>query len=467
MQNFPPRQSVYSPIGPFDVEKLMVHLSGQADFMVLRSAQATSEYGAWTYLCFDAFATFHCKNADFFWCNERIAPCDPFVFLQQRFDEYALVKNPQLPAFQGGGVGYIAYEALQYVENLPLGKDGIGLPDMVINFYNTVIAIHEETQCGYIIACGFPEKNEVLRLDAARKSIEKVRALLEGEACRLSKGMHRSDKPVSNFDLIAYCGAVNRVKDYIRQGDLFQANITQQFQANLPNDFHPLSLYLQLMQHNPSPFSAFLALPNKAWIISASPERFVKLDDRFVETCPIKGTRKRSSDAQEDSALARALQQDEKDRSENIMIVDLMRNDLSRVCQKGSIEVPELCALKSYATVHHLVSNVRGQLKEHFDAWDVLKATFPPGSVTGAPKMRAIEIIQEIEQQARGPYCGCLGYWSFTKDMDTAVTIRTYFVNQNQIFFSAGGAVVLDSCAQSEYQESLQKAKALLEVLSL
>jgi para-aminobenzoate synthetase component 1 len=209
-----------------------------------------------------------------------------------------------------------------------------------------------------------------------------------------------------------------------------------------------------------------MVLPQNGYVISASPERFIRLNDQEVTTCPIKGTRKRSNDPAADLQLALALKHSEKDLAEHIMIVDLMRNDLSKVCQPHSVHVEELTALKSFTMVHHLVSNIKGTLKNNHNAFDLLKATFPPGSVTGAPKIRAMEIISELEKQTRGPYCGCLAYISFTGDMDSSVMIRSYFLNDNHLFFSTGGAVVMDSNPDEEYQETLLKAEALINGLS-
>lgn len=253
---------------------------------------------------------------------------------------------------------------------------------------------------------------------------------------------------------------MQKVRDYILAGDIFQANISQRF--SLPKNISSFDLYSQLRKVNPAPFSAYLNF-NEIVIASASPERFLKLENNHVETRPIKGTRRRGKNPQEDKELAKELLQSKKDHAENTMIVDLMRNDLSRVCENHSIQVPQHCGLESYATVHHLVSVVQGKLKPDTTAIDLLKATFPGGSVTGAPKIRAMEIIAEIEPTQRGPYCGAIGYIGFNGNMDTSITIRTYCIRDDIITFQTGGAVVLDSEPEKEYEETFTKANALIK----
>ena len=268
----------------------------------------------------------------------------------------------------------------------------------------------------------------------------------------------------SCFTPDAYRAAVKRVIDYIFAGDIFQANLTQRFLADLPKDHEPAALYLSLRERNPAPFAAYVGAGDTS-VLSTSPERFLKLTDGAVETRPIKGTRRRAENEEADAAIREELLASEKDRAENIMIVDLLRNDLSRVCRPGSVEVKEYCALKSYETVHHLVSTVTGTLEEGRDAIDLLKAAFPGGSITGAPKIRAMEIIAELEPVTRGPYCGAIGYIGFDGAMDTNIVIRTMVIREGKAAVQAGGGIVADSNPDAEYQESLDKASALLGAL--
>jgi len=268
----------------------------------------------------------------------------------------------------------------------------------------------------------------------------------------------------SSFAHAAYLDAVNRVREYIYAGDIFQANLSQRFEA--PFAQSPWELYRRLRTRNTAPFAAFLDLPECA-VLSASPERFMRVDaSRRVETRPIKGTRPRGIGPEHDAALGRALTESPKDRAENLMIVDLIRNDLSRVCEPGTVRVRELFALEHYATVHHLVSTVVGELSPGLDALDLMKAAFPGGSITGAPKLRAMEIIAELEPSARSVYCGAIGYLSATGELDTNIAIRTAIVRDGRVYFNAGGGIVADSTAEQEYRETLDKAQGIIDALS-
>ena len=346
----------------------------------------------------------------------------------------------------------------------------MSLPDIVLNFYNSVIIIDERANQHWIVTTGAPEKTKSAWLKRAEATLASIRNVIhQAPSSFQTKPLpHRFVASLqSNLTKGRYIEAVLKMKAAILNGDIFQANLSQQFRARLLEGISPLDLYFKLMSVNPAPFSAFITIPNYGAIISASPERFIKLTHRRVETCPIKGTRRRVQDEALDQQLADELQNSEKDRAENTMIVDLMRNDLSKVCEPHSVHVEALCALKSFETVHHLVSHITGRLKADRNALDLLKATFPPGSITGAPKIRAMEIITELEQQARGPYCGSIGYLSFTGDMDLSVVIRTYFTHHDEVFFNAGGAIVLDSSPEDEYAESMLKAQALIEALGI
>jgi para-aminobenzoate synthetase component 1 len=258
---------------------------------------------------------------------------------------------------------------------------------------------------------------------------------------------------------------VQRVRDYIFAGDIFQANLSQRFEAPLRES--PWSFYTRLRRRNAAPFAAFLETP-EASVISASPERFLRVDRLgFVETRPIKGTRPRGVGPEHDAALGQALAESAKDRAENLMIVDLMRNDLSRVCAPRTVRVSELFSLERYATVHHLVSTVVGQLEPEHDALHLLRAAFPGGSITGAPKLRAMEIIAELEPSQRSVYCGSIGYWSVTGELDSSIAIRTAVARDGRVYFSAGGGIVADSDPEQEYRETIDKARALIDALAV
>lgn len=456
---------LYEAIPIQDTNELIELFQFKNDLMVLNSATEQTEYGQCSFVCFDAFACFLSKGNEHYWNHHRIDITNPFDFINERLQDYRTQTIKHLPALQGGAVGYFGYEANHYLETLPHVVDTIQLPDIYLNFYSTVIAINKASNQSWIIATGLPETDEKKRVQAAQHRINTIKAILFKFAPYSPPIIQHNNPIISNFTETTYIEAVNATKQAILNGDIFQANISQQLSTALSDSINPLDLYYRLMKTTPAPFSAFLRIHNHGFIISASPERFIKKTNQYLETCPIKGTRKRSNDIHEDQQLAEELLSSEKDVAENVMIVDLMRNDLSKVCQKNSVTVEELCTLKSFSTVHHLVSKITGRLKDNLEAIDVIKASFPPGSITGAPKIRAMELISEIEQQTRGPYCGILGYFSFTGDMDTSVIIRTYFINNNQLFFSAGGAIVLDSDPKEEYEESLTKAHALMKAL--
>jgi para-aminobenzoate synthetase component 1 len=269
----------------------------------------------------------------------------------------------------------------------------------------------------------------------------------------------------SSFTHRGYLDAVARVREYIVAGDIFQANLSQRFEAPLPDS--PWAFYRRLRTRNAAPFAAYLDFP-EATVLSASPERFLRVDAAgCVETRPIKGTRPRGHGPEHDAALGQALVESAKDRAENLMIVDLMRNDLSRVCAPGTVRVPELFALERYATVHHLVSTVVGELTPGADALTLLRAAFPGGSITGAPKVRAMEIIAELEPSQRGVYCGAVGYCSVTGELDTSIAIRTAVALDDHVYFSAGGGIVADSDPEQEYRETLDKARGVIGALEV
>jgi para-aminobenzoate synthetase component I len=390
-----------------------------------------------------------------------------------------------VPPFQGGLAGYIGYDWGAVLERLPRTRyDDLSISDVMLGLYDWVIAWDHRIGTAWLISTGMPETGSA-RERRARERMDLVRERLGGRwdsgAARLRgrKGIEGPAAPSypmagvdgaeeiglrSTFTHQGYLDAVSRVRDYIVAGDIFQANLSQRFQSRLSEA--PFELYRRLRRHNPAPFAAYLDLGDLA-VLSASPERFLRLDQerRLIETRPIKGTRPRGLGPMHDAALGRALAESEKDRAENVMIVDLLRNDLSRVCRPGSVRVPELFALEHHPTVHHLVSTVVGELEPGADAFDLIRAAFPGGSITGAPKVRAMEIIAELEPTQRGVYCGSIGYLGATGAMDTSIVIRTYLLLRGQVYFQAGGGIVADSDPELEYRETLDKARGLIETL--
>ena len=389
-----------------------------------------------------------------------------------------------LPPFQGGLAGYIGYDWGATLERLPAPRyDDLAISDLVLGLYDWVIAWDHRIGTAWLISTGLPETGAA-RERRARERMELARERLGRRAGRPAAsriwpvsqgGLEAPSYPVegidgarkiglrSTFTHRGYLDAVARVREYIIAGDIFQANLSQRFQSALTEP--SFELYRRLRKRNPAPFAAYLAFDDLT-VLSASPERFLRLDEnRLIETRPIKGTRPRGLGPMHDAALGRALAESAKDRAENVMIVDLLRNDLSRVCRAGTVRVPELFALEQHPTVHHLVSTVLGELAPGAAAVDLIRAAFPGGSITGAPKVRAMEIIAELEPTQRGVYCGSIGYISATGAMDTSIVIRTYVALRGQVYFQAGGGIVADSDVELEYRETLDKARALIETL--
>ncbi|HEY5638929.1 MAG TPA: aminodeoxychorismate synthase component I [Dehalococcoidia bacterium] len=337
----------------------------------------------------------------------------------------------------GGAAGYLAYDLKRHVERLPdTATNDLGLPECHLAFYERVD-----------------------RFDPRPLSVE------AGSAPRHSPLADAATPPASNFTRGGYEGAVSQALDYITAGDIYQVNLSQRFSVPLASD--SFDAYLRLRRDNPAPFAAFLRLP-EADVLSASPERFLKLDalSRRIETRPIKGTRPRGRTPAEDAALAAELLTSEKDRAENVMIVDLERNDLGRVAEIGSVRVTDLAALETFPGVFHLTSQVTARLREDRDAVDLLLAAFPGGSITGAPKIRAMEIIDELEPTARGVYTGAIGYFGFDGSLDLNIAIRTAVVRHGVAHFQAGGGIVADSLPALEYEETLHKASAIGRALA-
>lgn len=430
----------------------------------LDSAMLLPQLGRYSFIAIDPFLTIKNKNSKT-WVNEVLVDsANPFILLKEYLSLYKMENLAHLPPFQGGAAGFFGYELFQHLEKITLQTiDDMDFPDMVIGFYDLIIAFDELLKKAWIISSGLPLQDIKARRLKAKKRASWLKKHIENNKNSSEEVKYSNTEKreiISNFTPSGYLNAVEKVREYILDGDIFEANISQRFSVELASTIPAYALYINLRKINPAPFSAYLNLDDTI-IASASPERFLKLTGNKVETRPIKGTRKRSTDPIQDQFLAEELFNSEKDKAENVMIVDLMRNDLSTVCIDGSIHVPQLCTVETYPAVHHLVSVVEGELMSCYDAIDLLKATFPGGSVTGAPKIRAMEIIAELEPNCRGPYCGSIGYIGFNGDIDTSIIIRTFCIKNNTLIFQAGGAVVLDSDPTDEYEETLSKAAAL------
>ncbi len=360
--------------------------------------------------------------------------------------------------FCGGAIGYFAYDLGRRLERLPIrATHDIHLPDMAVALYDWAVVVDHVLQRAWLVSGCRDERT----LDEWDRIVEQVQSPAPG----LPPALFRVTSPVqSNLDRQRYAEAFQRIKRYIHEGDCYQVNLAQRFSANCEGN--AWAAYRELQRVNPAPFSAYMHVP-EGYILSSSPERFLKVRANIAETRPIKGTRRRSVYLTQDWSFREELKQSIKDRAENLMIVDLLRNDLGKTCEIGSIDVPELFSVESYATVHHLVSAVTGRLPANRHALDLLAGCFPGGSITGAPKLRAMEIIEELEPHRRSVYCGAIGYVGYDGAMDTNIAIRTLVLHNNRMHCWAGGGIVVDSTEESEYQESMDKAAAMLRLFAL
>jgi para-aminobenzoate synthetase component I len=422
------------------------------------SAAESGGQGRYSYIATDPFKVLGAEFAN---------SINPFELLSQELAQYNLPRHPNLPPFQTGAAGILGYEMGRHLEKLPTPKPlGQGFPEMVVGLYDTVAAFDNQARKAWVLAS-----------DVANEMPASTRELAETRAQKMAARISAS-KTLDELNIDS-CGHWNvetsreeyekllsRVIDYIHAGDIFQANLTQRLTGIIPDSLDKFMLYRRLRALNPAPFAAYLSCGKDEAVLSASPELFLSLDEAGnITTRPIKGTRPRGATESEDAVLKGVLQNSEKDRAENLMIVDLLRNDLSRVCEIGSVRVGHLYHLETFATVHHLVSEISGRLRPDLGPIDLLQATFPGGSITGAPKIRAMEIIHELESAHRGPYCGSIVRIGFDGSMDSNIVIRTLTVKGKSVVAQAGGGIVADSSPGAEYEESLTKIFPLLQAL--
>jgi len=384
----------------------------------------------------------------------RLSPQDPFALLRDHLGEPE-PPRPDLP-FCGGAIGWFAYDLGRRIERLPtLAENAEQIPDMAIGIYDWALVVDHLARKAQLVGLG--------RDPRTRERWDALVCLFRNPRPAPTRSRFRVlDSPRSNMTWDEYGQAFDRIKSYLLEGDCYQVNLAQRFSAAVAGD--PFTGYRMLRRLNPAPFSAYLQTPF-AQVLSSSPERFLTVRDGQIETRPVKGTRPRGATPAVDSALQRELAGSTKDRAENLMIVDLLRNDLGRVCRPGSVQVPDLFTVESYVTVHHLVSTITGRLSPGQDAISLLRACFPGGSITGVPKIRAMEIIEELEPHRRGVYSGAIGYLGFDGAMDTNIAIRTLVRSRGTIRFWAGGGIVHDSQVEQEYRETFDKTAALLWLL--
>jgi para-aminobenzoate synthetase component 1 len=473
--------------------------------LFLDSATPVTRLGRYSFLTADPVAIVQSKGArtevrslgNGVRNGARIVAGDALAHVGALLGPYRRAPLEGLPPFQGGAAGYLAYDWGRVLERIPENRhDDLGLPDAVFGIYDWVIAWDHRASRAWLISTGIPDGEDAARARRADHRAAEILRILNvdrgADVVTSASGEPDKARPTilgagtdvapsyaveggwwdrrldvrSSFTHEGYLDAVARVREYILAGDIFQTNLSQRFEAPLTES--PWQLYRRMRIRNAAPFAAFFDTPEVS-VVSASPERFLRVDERgHVETRPIKGTMPRGFGPEHDGLLGQALSESAKDRAENLMIVDLMRNDLSRVCSAGTVRVPELFTLEHYATVHHLVSTVVGELAPGRDALDLLRAAFPGGSITGAPKVRAMEIIAELEPSQRSVYCGSIGYCSVTGALDTSIAIRTVIApaGRGRVYFSAGGGIVADSDPEQEYRETLHKARGMIDVLA-
>jgi para-aminobenzoate synthetase component 1 len=460
---------------PWDVARKLAHLP---HLLFLDSAERHPERGRYSYVTADPVARLI-----------RSAPTSPNVFFDDRFDCVALRRpdGPELPPFLGGWAGLFGYGLGRNCDRQPRPRvNEFAFPDVAVGVYDWVISFDHNAGRAWLVSTGIQPEDyrheDAVRDRAARaeQQLRLVRDLLDNgpqpwhEDPMWLAPLTTADLPgqhplpgfpgvTSTFTPDGYRAAVRRAVEYIHAGDCFQVNLSQRLLAPLTE--HPLDLYGRLRERSPAPFACYFDAGDFQ-VVSSSPERFLQVNNGEVVTKPIKGTRPRGRTPDEDAALVRELLASPKDRAENVMIVDLLRNDLGRVCEYGSVTVPKVCEVETYRFVHHLVSEVRGKLRPGLTPFDLLKAAFPGGSVTGAPKVRAMEVIAELEPTARGPYCGSVGFIGFDGAMDTNILIRTFTAGRGWVQFPVGGGVVADSDPGREYDETLHKAAGLLRALT-
>ena len=396
--------------------------------------------------------------------------CDgsPLDELERLLGRYRVVELPELPRFFGGWVGYFAYDAIQYIEALPQrNPDDLELPELYFMMTDTILIFDHINHTIRVVSNAHIEDDPATAYVAACRTIDKIINRLVQPARHTVVERVETPEPAevrSTFAKAEFEAAVEQGKEYIRAGDILQVVLSQRFEVE--SSSAPFNIYRALRSVNPSPYMYYLKLGDLA-LVGASPEILVRCEEGRIEVRPIAGTRARGATAEEDAALEQELLADPKERAEHIMLVDLGRNDVGRVSEFGTVRVPELMVIERYSHVMHIVSSVEGTLRGDRNAFDVLKASFPAGTVAGAPKIRAMQIIEELEKTRRGPYAGAVGYFSFSGNLDTCITIRTIIVKDGRCYVQAGAGIVADSVPEREYEETRNKARGMLKAITL
>ena len=461
---------------PADLEtpvSVYLKLQGRGASFLLESVEKAEQVGRYSFLGIDPSGFFTAQDGQTsMWeggVDEplELAGGDPLAVAKDILSRYRPVAVDGL-RFCGGLVGYVAYDAVRFVERAPLAPEpGLGLPDAALLLADSLVIFDHVKHRLLVVANAYLDGDPTAAYEAAVRKIEVIVSRLR-EPLRTAPraAAEENDQPApweSNFEQADFEAAVREAQEYITAGDIFQVVLSQRLSRRTRAD--PFGIYRALRMLNPSPYMFYLELPGDLRLIGSSPELLVRLTGRQAEVRPIAGTRPRGANPAEDEALAQELLADPKERAEHVMLVDLGRNDLGRVCRYGSVQVPEMMVVERYSHVMHIVSGVQGELGPDLDAFDLLRATFPAGTVSGAPKVRALEIIAELEGERRGPYAGAVGYFGYAGNMDTCIAIRTIVMQGDTVHIQAGAGIVADSDPTREYHETLAKAQALAEAV--
>jgi para-aminobenzoate synthetase component 1 len=439
--------------------------------LFFESGGAAGEASRWTMLAFDPVWRLTLREGRLQRIDgggERILDGDPMRALAEAWPERVAYDPPPPGPFTSGWAGYLSYDLKDHLERYPsrAARD-LDFPELSLRYHDVVWVWNRDTAEGWAVSTGLPEREDGMRAARARERLEAQWRVM-GEAIQSRPHVHGTDVPAgritSNFTRDGYLATVSRALEHIAAGDIYQVNLAQRFRVEPAPP--ALAVYRSLREIAPAPFLAYAALPDGG-IASSSPERFFRVRGDVIETWPIKGTRPRGPSLEEDARLMEELRASAKDRAENVMIVDLERNDLGRVCEVGSVRVPSLCEVTTHSNVHHLESRVEGRLRGDAGPVDVIRALFPGGSITGAPKIRAVEIIDELEPVRRAVYTGAIGYWDACGDCDWNIAIRTISVVRGTAYFHAGGGIVADSTPEGEYEETLVKATGMMRALGV
>ncbi|MFP8873885.1 MAG: anthranilate synthase component I [Myxococcota bacterium] len=448
---------------------------GETSFL-LESVEGGVKWARYSFMGTGARAQFRARGSEVEWIEDgrhesQHARGDPLEVLRERLADLrqAIPEGLELPRFIGGAVGVVSYDWVRFVEDLPdANPDDLDLPDVAFVFPEIVVVYDNVRHTALVVRHVRVDEGADLER-AYREGAARIDAVVEQLRTTLPERPARANVRVPmdvqrSMSREAFLEIVKRAKEYVEAGDVFQVVLSQRFR--LPLQVEPFELYRELRRVDPSPYLIFVRTCG-AVLIGASPEILVRLDGKRVDVRPIAGTRRRGKGREYDRAMEEELRSDPKERAEHVMLVDLGRNDLGRISEVGSVEVTEYANIEHYSHVMHIVSNVQGRLRPDLDWLDVLRATFPAGTLSGAPKVRAMEIIDELEVTRRGPYGGCVGYIDYSGNMDMAITIRTMVVRDGQITLQAGAGVVADSVPELEFNETVNKARALIEAIDL